>query len=246
MKPVSGLYAPVAMSSRSATVRASTATDGSAAASSSAAGCSSPAITRLTSVPPWAAIGVVSKLKGLALLLDGEGVEPTLGLTGAAPPSRALGLAGRRGAGARPAADARVTLVEQRVIRHAVFPDVAPHVRATPVRQRKHFDDRAALDLVILDDLGRRAAGGLILPHRADPGVEPGDRPRERLDLANRAAAVRVRLVQRTRVGQGFHVHNTEAVALGEPLFERVRLGEMEGGVEKDHRHRPVDAAEQV
>src|SRR5438132_12479005 len=62
MKPVSGLYAPVAMSSRSATFRASTVRDGSAAASSSAALCSSPAITRLTSVPPCAAIGVVSAL----------------------------------------------------------------------------------------------------------------------------------------------------------------------------------------
>ena len=44
------------------TVRESTVRDGSAAARSSAAGCSSPAITRLTSVPPCAAIGVVSEL----------------------------------------------------------------------------------------------------------------------------------------------------------------------------------------
>src|SRR6266853_4873236 len=221
------------MSSRSATVRASTDSGGSAAASSRAAGCSSPAITRLTSVPPWAAIGVVSELKGLALLLDGEGVEPTLGLTGAAPSPRPLGLTWRRGAGARPAADARVPLVEQRVIRHPVFPDVAPHVRPTPMRQRKHFHDRSALDLVILDDLRRRARGRLILSHRADPRIEPGDRSGERLDLANRAAAVRVRLVQRTRVGQGFQVDDVEAVALGEALFERVRLGEMERGVEE-------------
>src|SRR5437773_11567293 len=224
MKPVSGLYAPVAMSSRSATVRASTDSDGSAAASSSAAGCSSPAITRLTSVPPCAAIGVVSELKGLALLLDGEGVEPALGLSGAAPPPRALGLARRRGAGARPAADARVTLVEQRVIRHAVFPDVAPHVRPTPVRQRKHFHDRSAIDLVVLDQLRGRAGGGLILPHRADPRVEADNGPLERLDLADEAAAVRVRLVQGTRVGQGLELDEIEAVPLGEPLFERVRL----------------------
>src|SRR5207249_3767465 len=187
------------MSSRSATVRESTVRDGSAAASSSAAGCSSPAITRFTSVPPCAAIGVVSELT-TDLLLDGEGVEPALGLTGAAPPPRAVGFAGRRGSGARPAADARVTLVEQRVIRHTVFPDVAPHVRPVPMCEGKHFHDRPAVDLVILDDLRRRAGGRLILSHRADPGIEPGDRPRERLDLANGAAAVRVRLVQRTRI----------------------------------------------
>src|SRR5256886_5647871 len=55
-----------------------------------------------------------------------------------------------------------ISLVEQRVIRHAVFPDVAPHVRPTPMRQRKHFHDRPAVDLVILDDLRRRAGGRLI------------------------------------------------------------------------------------
>src|SRR5947208_1446870 len=135
------------MSSRSATVRASTVTAGSAAARSSAAGCSSPAITRLTSVPPCAAIGVVSELTGLGLLLDGEGVEPALGLAGATPPPRALGFAGCRGSGARPAADARVTLVEQWVIRHAVSPDVAPHVRPGPMREGKHFHHRPAVEL---------------------------------------------------------------------------------------------------
>src|SRR2546425_9522512 len=108
----------------------------------------------------------------LDLLLDGEGVEPALGLTGAAPPPRALGLAGHRGSGAWPATDARVTLVEQWVIRHAVFPDVAPHVRPTPVRQGEHLHDRSAVDLVILDELRRRAAGRLVLAHRADPGIE--------------------------------------------------------------------------
>src|SRR4030081_1127697 len=145
------------MSSRSATVRGSTVTDGREAASSSAAGCSSPAITRLTSVPPCAAIGVVSEVTALPLLLDGERVQAALGLSGAAPPPRALGLAGRRRAGARPAPDARVTLVEQRVIGHAVLSDVAPHVRSTPVSQRKHFHDRATTELVVLDELRRRA-----------------------------------------------------------------------------------------
>src|SRR5437763_15961940 len=126
------------MSPRPATVRAPTVTAGSAAARSSAAGCSSPAITRLTSVPPCAAIGVVSELTGLGLLLDGEGVEPALGLAGATPPPRALGFAGCRGSGARPAADARVTLVEQWVIRHAVFPDVAPQDRKSTRLNSSH------------------------------------------------------------------------------------------------------------
>src|SRR5207247_6909662 len=117
----------------------------------------------------------------------------------AAPPPRALGFAGCRGSGARPATDARVTLVEQWVIRHAVFPDVAPHVRPTPVRQGKHFHDPPAIDFVILDDLRRRASGRLVLSHRADPGIEPGDRPRERFDLAHGPAALRRGYGQRTR-----------------------------------------------
>src|SRR5438552_17639349 len=234
------------MSSRSATVRESTVTDGRAAASSSAAGYSSPAITRLTSVPPCAAIGVVSKLTALPLLLDGEGVQAALGLAGAAPRPRALGLAGRRGAGARPASDARVALVEQRVVGHAIFPDVAPNVRPTPVRQRKHLHDRPAIDLVLLDEIRRRAGSGLILPHRADPGVEADNGTLEGLDLSYEAAAVRIGLVERTRIGQGLELDEIETVPLGKLLLERIRLGEMEAGVEKNHRYGPVDAAEQV
>src|SRR6266480_7938784 len=234
------------MSSRSATVRESTVSDGSAAASSSAAWCSSPAITRLTSVPPCGAIGVVSELTALPPLLDGEGVQAALGLAAAAPPPRPLGLAGGGGAGARPAADARVALVEQRVIGHAVFPDVAPHVRSTPVHQRKHLHDRPAVDLVQLGERRRCAAGGLILPHGADPGVESDKGPFEWLDLADEATAVRIGLVERTRIGQRLELDEIEAVPLGEPLLERVRLGEMEPGVEEEHRYGPVDAAEQV
>src|SRR6184192_3396013 len=248
MKPVSGLYAPVAMSSRSATVRRSTVRDGSAAASSRAAGCSSPAITRLTSVPPCGAMVSMSPLTThLSLLtLYGERVQPALELPGAAPPARALGFAGGGGAGARPTPDARVALIEQRVVWDAVFPDVAPHVRPTPVRQRKRFHDRPVIDFVILDDFRRQATGGLILPHRADPRVEADHGARQGLDLANEAAAVRVRRVERARVGQRLELDEIEAVALGEPLLERVRLGEMEPGVEEDYRHGPVDPAEQV
>src|SRR2546425_13317213 len=76
------------------------------------------------------------------LMLPGNRVQAALGLAAAAPPPRPLGLAGGGGAGARPAADARVALVEQRVIGHAVFPDVAPYVRSTPVRQRKRSEER--------------------------------------------------------------------------------------------------------
>src|SRR6266576_4647865 len=236
------------MSSRSATVRGSSTMDGDRAARSSSLGRSASSTNRCTRGPPCGGMVVVSPLTAhLSLLtLYGESVQPALGLAAAAPPPRPLGLAGGGGAGARPAADARVALVEQRVIRHAVFPDVAPHVRSTPVRQRKHFHDRPAVDLVQLDERRRCAAGGLILPHGADPGVESDKGPLEWLDLADEAAAVRIGLVERTRIGQRLELDEIEAVPLGEPLLERVRLGEMEPGVEEEHRYGPVDAAEQV
>jgi len=60
-------------------------------------------------------------------------------------------------------ADARVTLVEAAGDTARRFHDVAPHVRPAPVRQRKHFHDRSAIDLVILDELGGRSG------RRTDP-----------------------------------------------------------------------------
>src|SRR2546429_3601304 len=178
------------MSSRSATVRESSVRDGSAAASSRAAARSSPAITRLTNVPPCGGIVVMSPLTAhLSLLtLYGERVQAALGLARAAPPPRALRFAGGRRAGARPTPDARVALIEQRGVWDGGFPGVAPHGRPTPVRQRKHFRDRPAIDFVILDDLRGRATGGLILPHRADPRVEAdhgADRKSTRLNSSH-------------------------------------------------------------
>src|SRR5205823_9825483 len=105
----------------------------------------------------------------------GERVESALSLAAAAPPPRALGFAGRSGPGAGPAADARVALVEQRVVRDAVFADVAPHVGPAPPRQGKHLDDRPASDLVVLEQLGGPTGVGLVLSHGADPGVERDD-----------------------------------------------------------------------
>src|SRR6266705_7216197 len=93
-----------------------------------------------------------------------EGVEPALPFGRAAPAPGPLGLAGSRGAGARPAPDARVTLIEQRVVGGLVLPDVTPHVRPAPMGERKHLDEGAAGDLVVFDYLGRRSRVGLILP----------------------------------------------------------------------------------
>src|SRR5437762_650412 len=179
--------------------------------------------------------------KPLARRLSGERVQPAFGLATAAPPSRPLGLAGRGGPGARPATDARVTLVEQRVVGNAVLADVAPHVGPAPPGEREDFDDGVAVHLVVLDQLGGPTGVGLVLPHRADPGVVCDDGTLERLDLSNKAAAVGIGLVQRAGVGERRELYEIETVALGEASLELVRLAEVEPRVQKDHRHRPVD-----
>src|SRR5919197_5946822 len=170
MKPVSGLYAPVARRPRSATPRGSSVSDGSREARDSAARRSSPSSTRCTSTPPCGAIVVVSALTS-PLPLGRKRMEPAFGLAAAAPAPGALGLAGRGGSGAGPAADARVALVEQGMVGNGVLADVVPHVGPAPVRQREDLHDRPATDLVVLDQLGAATGRGLILPHGADPSV---------------------------------------------------------------------------
>src|SRR5437588_6465557 len=205
---------------------------------------SSPSSTRCTSVPPCGAIVVVSAFTNSPLPFHGERVEPAFGLAAAAPPPRALRFAGRGGPGARPATDARVALVEEGVVRDAVFADVAPHVGPAPSRQGKHLDDRPAADLVVLDQLGGPPGVGLVLPHRTDPGVESDDGALQRLDFSNEAAAVRVGLVEWTRIGERRELHQIETIPPGEAPLELVRLAEVEPRVQEDHGHGGVDPAE--
>src|SRR5258708_20601353 len=46
------------------------------------------------------------------------------------------------GSRARPATDAGVALIEQRVVWDRVLSDVAPHIGPAPMGERKHLDDR--------------------------------------------------------------------------------------------------------
>src|SRR5206468_1644542 len=94
------------------------------------------------------------------LTLHRESVEPALGFPRAAPAPGALRLARGGGPGARPAPDARVALIEERVVGNAVLSDVAPHVGPAPAREWEHFQDRPPGDLVVLEQLRRRAGGG--------------------------------------------------------------------------------------
>src|SRR5205807_10643021 len=153
---------------------------------------------------------------------------------------------GRGGPGARPAPDARVALVEQGMVRNAVFADVAPHVRPAPPGEREDFDHGAAVYLVVLDQLGGPTGVGLVLPHRAYPSVVCDHGALERLDLSDKAAAVGIGLVQRTRVRERGELYEIETVALGKAPLELVRLAEVEPGVQKNHRDGAVGPAAEV
>src|SRR5437763_7335870 len=246
MKPVRGLYAPVASKPRSATPRRSRVRRGSPAARDRAARLSSPSSTRCTSTPPCGGIVVMLPITSHLSRFAGERVQPAFGLAAAAPPPSALGLARRGGPGARPAADARVALVEQGVVWHGVLPDVAPHVGPAPPGEREDFDDGVAVDLVVLDRLRGPTGGGLVLPHGADPGVVCDDGALQGLDLAKKTAAVRIGLIQGTRIGERRELHQIEPVALGEAPLEFVGLAEVEPGVQENYRHGAVNPADQV
>src|SRR2546426_12468228 len=105
--------------------------------------------------------------------------------------------------------------------------------------ERNPLHDRESGDVVILEQLGRGAAVGLILPYGADPGVESYERPLERLDLADPAAAVGVGPVQWSGIGQRLQLDEIEAVLPDEPLLESGCLREMEPGGQEHHGHRP-------
>src|SRR5260370_36184771 len=68
------------------------------------------------------------------LMLDD--VQATFLLELAGPAPRAFVVAMAHGLGARPATDAWVALVVQRIVRHIVLGDEAPHVLFRPVEER--------------------------------------------------------------------------------------------------------------
>src|SRR6516162_10839374 len=87
---------------------------------------------------------------------------------GAGPAPGAVVLAVGHRPRARPAADARVTLVVQRIVRHIILVDEGPDILLGPGEQRVDFD-QAELGIPA-DDIGTGAIAGLIAANGADPG----------------------------------------------------------------------------
>src|SRR5580698_5524606 len=121
-------------------------------------------------------------------------MNAALGLSGPGPaPAARVGTRLDPG-GAGRAADGGVALVDQRVDQHAVGDDVVVDLLLAPA------DDRVDLDhlppVVPLDHLGLAAVTGLVPADAGDPRVIVGQRPLQRLDLAQVAAQVRVAPVE--------------------------------------------------
>src|SRR5919197_5064215 len=126
-------------------------------------------------------------------LLDQRGVDvdAALELVRAGPAAGALVPAAHDGARARHAADRGIALVVQRVVRNLVHVDVGLNALRVPVDDGLHLPDAVALRPLEL--LRVRARDGLFATDAGDPRVVRLQRALERLDLADVAAAVRLR-----------------------------------------------------
>ena len=158
---------------------------------------------------------------------------------------------------ARRAADRRVPVVEQLVVRDLVLADVVPHLVELPVSHRVELHDAAviAVDLDLRDVLPRLP---LFATQARDPRVERGQLALQRLDLADLAAGdpqvdAAVHQVRalgrdelRNRIAIGVLELHGDAVPLADLLEQRVRLGRQAPGVQREHADLGVDAPRHV
>ena len=176
------------------------------------------------------------------------GVEATL-LRGAIflppPAPGALVLARSHRARARRAADAGISQVVESVVRDVVAVDIGPDLAPGPVGEGIDLDD-APMGLVDLH-LSHPGACRCLLPAQpGDPGVEPGERALERLDLPDRAAALAGLNTAVEEVDASFAGHgldglgageedlDVEIVALPDRLHDGVGLGHQPPRVERE------------
>src|SRR3989338_9991678 len=103
------------------------------------------------------------------------------------PPPGAEILARLDGAGARCAADGRIALIVEDVVRNLVLFDVIHRLLPAPVGQGVDLDDAAVVD-VDVRLLDRRTGHDLIPAQTGDPGIESGQRAAERFHFADAAA----------------------------------------------------------
>src|SRR5919201_3998681 len=127
-------------------------------------------------------------------LLDQRGVDvdAALELVRAGPAAGPLVLAADDRARARHAADRGIALVVQRVVGNLVDVEVGLNALRVPVDDVLHLPD--VVPFRPLELLRVRARDGLLAADAGDPRVVRLQRTLERLDLADGAAPVRLRL----------------------------------------------------
>src|SRR5215211_1466546 len=116
-------------------------------------------------------------------------VDAALGLVQPGPPARPGVLIVVNRPGLRLAADALVTLVQQRVDGDVVRPHVVPHLRLRPVRHGRYLGSLVAI--LPRHDPGGCPLEGLLPPNAGHPGVVTGERLLQRFYLTDLAAQVR-------------------------------------------------------
>src|SRR5215213_1500767 len=149
------------------------------------------------------------------------------------------------------AADRLVAAIVQRVVRHVVLVDVGPHLRLAPVGERIRLPQAVPL---VEGELRREAARvRLRAAQPGDPAVHVLERARQRRDLADAAAGVRVRLPQLRPealllLGEREPAVDVdlEVVALLERTLGLVRLVEQQVGVEREEARRRLDPEQHV
>src|SRR5439155_5808387 len=167
----------------------------SASCTSASTACASPSATSAaaaSSLTAALAIGILSEDR-VQLVLEAAGLDRAVDaallrrVRLPPPPSGAVGLAGTNRTRARCAADRGIALVVQRVIRHVVLAYVVPDLVLRPFRERVELHDRTVV-VVDLDLANVRPGRPLITAEPRDPGVEGGEVPGQRANLANVAA----------------------------------------------------------
>src|SRR3989442_1735312 len=119
-------------------------------------------------------------------------MNAALELVRAGPPAGALLLVGTGRPGARNATDRPVPHVVERVVRNFVVTDVTPDIGFCPLGKRLNLPDAVPLGALDLPRAGPRR--GLLAPNSGHPRGVRAQHLDQRLDLADVAAPVGVRL----------------------------------------------------
>src|SRR3989442_12759946 len=117
-------------------------------------------------------------------------MDAALDLVRSGPASGTFVLTSADGTRAGDAADRRIARVVQGVVRNLVHMDVGLDALRVPIHDGLDLPD--AVVLRPLDALCVGASQRLLAPDAGDPGVVGRERPLERLDLADVAAAIRI------------------------------------------------------